>query len=45
MDDLSMQNAIKSEYINLIKHHHNKFAFTMIHFVPLQFPNDDRGND
>lgn len=45
MDDLSMQNAIKSEYITLLKKHHTKFAFTMIHFVPLDFTNDDRDND
>lgn len=44
MDDLSMQNAIKSEYINLIKRHHSKFAFTLIHFVPLNYVNDDRDN-
>ena len=45
MDDLSMQNAIKSEYINLIKKHHSKFAFTLIHFVPLNYVNNDRDND
>ncbi|MBO7084473.1 hypothetical protein J6W20_00795 [bacterium] len=45
MDDLSMQNAIKSEYINLLKKHRSKFAFTLIHFVPLQYSNDDRDND
>lgn len=45
MDELSLKDALNSEYIDLIKKHERDFAFTIIHFVPLEFANDDKDND
>ena len=45
MDELSLKNALKSEYIDLIKKHERNFTFTIIHFLPLKFENNDKDND
>ncbi len=45
MDEISLQNALKDEYINLIHKHESNFTFSIIHLLPLPLENDDKNND